>query len=523
MCSTSHVHLRPALICFLWTLGALPLVFPSVARAAGYERTFGGPDADHAYSVRQTTDGGFIIAGSTGVPGNHDVYLIKTDPFGNESWSRTFGGPGMDVASSVQETTDGGYIVAGGTAPVAGPSAAWLIKTDAAGNEVWNVVFDDRDNYAFSVQQTTDGGYILAGDTMPVGGSTSEADVLLIKTDAAGNQVWRRTFGGASSDNAYCVRQTPDGGYILAASTMSFGAGGSDAWLIKTDTAGNMTWSQTFGGAQPDFAYSVTPTSDGGYALAGHTWSFGAEFYDAWLIKTDAVGSQLWHQLYGGLSGDGAESVQEIAGGGYILGGSTRSFGRGKNDNFLLIKTDASGNQLWLKAFGGDGYEHGFDVQQTVDGGFVVVGDTEPFGGAVEPDAYLVYDDGSDPMPPVVDVKANGSDGPLIVSFGTPVTFSISLDAGDSSGLRIDDWLGLKTPWGTYWLDPISYPNIWTLSPIPIYWHSDYELQDISPTSGSATVLPIGFYVCFFVVDDNPDGTLDALTWYDFVVVAVVP
>jgi hypothetical protein len=196
-------------------------------------------------------------------------------------------------------------------------------------------------DYAYSVQQTSDGGYIVAGGTASFGAGS--VDFLLIKTDANGNIIWVKTYGGISYDNARSVQQTSDGGYIVAGLTSSFGAGNWDVWLIKTDANGNLQWAKTYGGTNYDYAYSVQQTSDGGYIMTGGTASFGAGNWDVWLIKTDANGNLQWAKTYGGTDDDYAYSVQQTSDGGYILAGVTSSFGAGGSD-FFLIKTDANGN-----------------------------------------------------------------------------------------------------------------------------------------------------------------------------------
>jgi hypothetical protein len=202
----------------------------------------------------------------------------------------TFGGNSDDVGMSVRQTSDGGYIVAGYTSSYgAGSANVWLIKTDSNGNKVWDKTFGgDSPDAGMSVQQTSDGGYIVVGYTGSYGAGSS--DVWLIKTDSNGNKVWDKTFGGMAPDVGMSVRQTADGGYVIAGFTMSSGAGGEDVWLVKTDSNGNKVWDKTFGGTSADEGWSVQQTTDGGYIIAGFTMSSGAGCVDVWLIKLGPEG-----------------------------------------------------------------------------------------------------------------------------------------------------------------------------------------------------------------------------------------
>ncbi|MFZ8835350.1 MAG: T9SS type A sorting domain-containing protein [Candidatus Caldipriscus sp.] len=238
--------------------------------------------------------------------------------------------------------------------------------------------------HAYSVQQTSDGGYIVAGFTNSFG--AGGWDAFLIKTDAYGNVQWTKTYGGWNQDEARSVQQTSDGGYIVAGYTHSFGAGADDFFLFKTDAFGNVQWAKTYGGWHHDYAYSVQQTSDGGYIVAGYTLSYGSmSGYDVLLIKTDANGNLQWAKTYRGTSGDYAFSIRQTSDGGYIVAGGGYSFDVG-GDAFL-IKTDAFGNVQWAKTYGGLGEDVAYSVQQTSDGGYIVAGYTESFG----PGGYALF------------------------------------------------------------------------------------------------------------------------------------
>ena len=307
--------------------------------------TFGGSEIDGGTNVQATSDGGYILTGYTESfgAGSYDMYLVKTDASGNEIWSQTFGGSDYEIAFFVQETSDGGYILVGTVS--SGSGDMYLVKTDVSGNEIWSQTFGgSSDDRGRSVKETSDGGYILVGYTSSFGAGKS--DMYLVKTDASGNEIWGQTFGGGNYDTALSAQETSDGGYILAGSTLSFGAGKSDMYLVKTDASGNEIWSQTFGGSSSDYALSAQETSDGGYILAGSTESFGAGSLDMYLVKTDASGNEIWGQTFGGSGSDYAYSVQETSDGGYILTGYTESFGAGKSDMYL-VKTDSEGNPIF--------------------------------------------------------------------------------------------------------------------------------------------------------------------------------
>jgi hypothetical protein len=238
---------------------------------------------------------------------------------------------------------------------------------------------------------------LLASLTLTAGVSTGKSSMTapvfssVPASATAPPKDWSQTYGGSGDDYARSVVQTSDGGYALAGFTDSSGAGGFDFYLVKTDSAGNMNWSQTYGGIGDDEAYSLIQTSDGGYALAGYTGSFGAGFYDFYLVKTDSAGNTQWSKTYGGPGDDEAYSLIQTSDGGYALAGWTDSSGGG-GYRFYLVKTDSSGNMLWNKTYGAAGENEAYSVIQTSDGGYALAGYTDS-SGAGGFDFYLVKTD----------------------------------------------------------------------------------------------------------------------------------
>jgi hypothetical protein len=259
-------------------------------------------------SVQVTPDGGYIITGYTGsdAPGSDsDVYLVKTDASGNMQWNKTYGGAERDEGYSMQVTGDGGYIISGSTLSfsVNGLHDVYLVKTDSTGNMQWQKTYGGRgDDFGYSMQVTPDGGYIIAGETFQYG--TGMEDILLVKTDASGNEMWNRTIGGTVDYSGWSVDVTSDGGYVVAGNTGLNEPSQTDVLLVKTNSTGDVQWLRTFGGRGNEAGFSVRQTSDGGYIIAGVTDSFGIGSYNGsynvYLVKTDSSGKMQWQRTYGG-------------------------------------------------------------------------------------------------------------------------------------------------------------------------------------------------------------------------------
>jgi outer membrane protein assembly factor BamB len=323
------------------------LIKTDAAGNVQWNQTYGGTLNEAAYTVRQTSEGGYVMSCSTMSfgAGGEDAWLVKTDSAGNIQWNKTYGGTGTERGWSVTQTVDGGYAVVGWTSSVgAGGADAWLVKTDATGNMQWNKTYGGNGtDYGLSLLQTGDGGYTLMGSTQSFGlGSINSADLWLIRTDATGNMQWNKTYGGTGYDEAYVLIPTSDGGYSIGGWTGSFGAVNMDLYLVKTDETGNMQWNKTYGGTGAEFGGCVVQTSDGGYAQSGYTNSFGAGGNDLWLVRTDSAGNMQWNKTYGETGNEAAYCVIQTSDGGFLLGGQTNSFGAGGND-IWLVKVDELG------------------------------------------------------------------------------------------------------------------------------------------------------------------------------------
>lgn len=371
-----------------------------------WTRTYGGTNADAGRSVQHTSDGGFIATGNTASFGfgASDVYLVKTDSGGDTIWTKVYGGTSWDIGCSVRQTLDGGYIVAGQTFSFgAGLWDAYLVKTDVNGNFLWAKTYGGPDwDYAYSVEQTTDSGYIICGETWSFG--SGNADIYLTKTDGNGNVLWAEAYGDTHRDIGNSVQQTRDGGYIVTGETISYGAGRGDLFLLKTNADGDTMWMRTYGDTLHEKGQSVQQAPDGGYIAVGETWSFSAGKSDIYIIRTDSLGSLIWYKSYGDTHYDYASSIKPTRDGGYIIGGTTWSFGAGLYDVYLL-KIDPNGDTAWTMTCGGPGNDACFEVDTISDGGYIAGGWTDSYGAGAN-DVYLVR------TQPEVGIEENRAPGP---------------------------------------------------------------------------------------------------------------
>ncbi|MCK4233309.1 hypothetical protein KAX75_02705 [candidate division WOR-3 bacterium] len=330
------------------------------------------------YSVQQTSDGGYIVTGDTYSSGNTDIFLLKTDANGNEQWIKTYGGVENDQGLSVQQTFDGGYIIAGNTSSSGeGFEDVYLIKTNSLGDTLWTKTFGGiDDDFGRSVQQTPDSGYIVVGWTKSFGEGLE--DVYLIKTNSFGDSIWTKFYGGTDNDLGRSVDQTLNGGFIIVGETESYGAGRADVYIIETDENGETIWTKTYGGEENDVGYSVQLTYDGGYIIAGNTYSFDEFISEILLLKINNNGKTIWSKRYGDNYYNNGYSVQQTPDGGYIITGSTIGYLSGYDwvDFVYLVRTDFLGRYLWKRTYENEelGFGTGYSVKETTDGGFIITG-----------------------------------------------------------------------------------------------------------------------------------------------------
>jgi predicted secreted protein len=337
-----------------------------------WSNTYGASHTYAATSVEPTSDGGYIMVSSTAnVKTDTTAWVVKLNGDGTVKWQSRYGADafGCCFATSfaVAEGKDQTFIVAGTTySGLAGGHDAWLLKLDRAGNTFWQKSYGgSADDTANAVVPARNGGYVVAGSTRSFGAGGSDAWVF--KVDSSGNVLWQKAYGGTNDDSANAIIQTRNGGYVVVGSTQSFGAGASDAWVIKLDPSGNIIWQKAYGGSGTDYATSVVPTPDGGYMVAGVTNSFGAGGYDFWVFRLDGSGNLLWQKTYGRRYDDLAYSLTRGIKGGYVIAGSST----GTDMAALVIQIDERGHIIWQNKYG---EEQVRSVAAASDGGFIASG-----------------------------------------------------------------------------------------------------------------------------------------------------
>ena len=351
---------------------------------------------------------GFASSYNGDVFGNHggrDFWVVKVSQTGVLEWKKAYGGSNNDSAYDIQQTTDGGYIVCGSTdsndwgiSNFHGIRDAWVVKLSPSGVVEWQRCYGGSlYDLAFSIIQTTDGNYVFTGYAQSqdgdVTGGQGDYDVWVVKIDATGNIIWQKTYGGTKEEWASHIIQTNDGGFILAGRTDSNDGditqyfSSEDLLVLKLDVDGNLEWQRNYGGNGSEVASEIWQTQDGGYITTGYigisttgqvTGHHGG-VYDAWVVRINATGDLLWQRAVGGSSLDYGRSIFPTIDGGLVIAGETGStdgdmVGNDGVGDIFLIKLNDEGIIQWQKTLGGSQPEYGECVRQTADGGFIVTG-----------------------------------------------------------------------------------------------------------------------------------------------------
>ena len=343
-----------------------------------FNNTFGDASYDYGRSLIELNDGGYLIAGNTSLLGDNysNALLIKIDHTGKEMWKRDYTFSSVDRLNMVKELQDGSLVAAGFTMSSTNYSKdIFVIKTDAQGNLEWQRSYGDaQDETANSIDISIGGGFIISGEV--INENTGFSLCYLIKIDNEGELDWSNTFGGSQNDNGLSVISTNDAGFAITGMTKSLGDSNGDVWLIKVNSNGEMEWERTYGGDDTEYGRTIQQTVDGGYIIIGQTESFGLGYNDAYLIKTDSQGNEIWSQTFGGQGTDQGRQVVNTLDEGYLISGYTDSFGTLGGFNFWLVKANSLGELEWQRFYGEQGDDRGLSGIQTSDGGYAIAGYT---------------------------------------------------------------------------------------------------------------------------------------------------
>ena len=385
------------------------------------EHYAGGTSTEVAYDIVQTTDGGYITAGvsqsSDGDVGSNqglrDYWIVKHTAAGDLKWETNVGGSGQDYAQRIIQTTDG-YVVAGYSFSADGDVGDnhgqddyWIVKLTTAGAIEWETNLGGSSwESASGFAQTADGGYIVAGGSYSsdgdVGGNQGSRDFWIVKLNRTGALEWETNLGGSGNDYGRSIAPTADGGYIVTGYTYSSASGdvsgvnnGSrDYWIVKLTSTGTLNWETNLGGSGSDYPVSVTQANDGGYVVAGNSFSSNGDVggnhgsNDFWIVKLTSGGVLDWETNLGGTGSDSPTSISETTDGGFIVAGVSESAdidvgGNNGGKDYWIVKLTSGGDLQWETNLGGSGDDIARSIVQTTDGGYIVAGESASSDGDV--------------------------------------------------------------------------------------------------------------------------------------------
>ncbi len=363
-----------------------------------FNEYYGDASYDYGRVVIQSSDGGYIVAGNSSMLGDQysNTLIIKIDREGQEEWKKNYTFSGTDQINSINILNDGSFIITGFITHSS--KDVLILKLDSFGDIVWHESFGtEYDEEGHSIDITPDESFVISGEIFD---ETGFSDLLLLKFDESGEIIFHKTFGGIEeelnltnrNDYGYSVFCTNDDGFIMTGITRSNGDSNGDVWLIKTDINGDTLWTNTFGSnSTTESGRSVKQTNDGEYIIVGHTNGFGSGD-DAYLIKVDSVGNELWSRAYGGENTDKGRNVVQTTDQGYLISGWTDSYDNNGDYDFWLVKTDPNGNIDWNKTYGGNSDDRGLWAIETLDSGYIISGFSNSTSNNI-PDILLIKTD----------------------------------------------------------------------------------------------------------------------------------
>ena len=368
------------LIAPVWAIAQLDTV---------WTRTYGTTEFEGLRQVAQTSDRGFIFVGEQ-LWLNSDpsaIFLVKTDSLGREEWIRTYGGPLWDVPYSVVVCSDGGYLVAGETSSF-NPGGVFVLRLNSSGDSLWMAILNsssyDHLTAAGGIVEPPEGGVLVCGwGWRPPKGN----QILLFKLDSQGQLVWEKNYGGPSDDFGWSIQPVREGGYLVAGFSYSFGNGRCDGYLVRINSTGDTLWTRTFGGESFDSFNFARQTSEGGFIAVGSTQSFGMG-EQGFIVKMDLNGNQQWNRAIGDTANEGFSGVACSPNNEYVVVGFSKSFGAGEEDGFLM-RLDANGATLHQLLIGGPQFDFANFIERTHDGGYILGGLTGSFGAGYG-DSWLI-------------------------------------------------------------------------------------------------------------------------------------
>lgn len=345
-----------------------------------WTRAYGGTATDEADAICPISTGGFYVAGrSRALSPQWDVWLLRINDLGDTLWTRAIGGAGNDFGTAVCEAEDGGAIVVGSTESFgAGSNDVYLVRTNGQGDTLWTRAYGGTSaDFGYGIVRTFDGGYAVCGSK---GTAAQSLNMYLLKFSATNQLQWQRDYGASNVDEAFALRQTADGGFVLAGRSVPPGESVPDMYVVRVTAAGDTVWTHRYSAQAWEEATGILETVDGGFLVTGWVHETGGDPFDFYVVKTTAAGAVQWSHTYGGSANDRATSVQQATDGGYIVGGYTTSYGAGNND-FYFVKLTTSGDTLWTRTNGGGGSDILYGLAVTPDGGYIAAGSTMSFGG----------------------------------------------------------------------------------------------------------------------------------------------